>query len=370
MAVIRVSRDGRKVRTKFLDGAERKFPSTINRLILTTADSRVIELNHLVYLDQLLGQFFAGSAARYIKRLESKGTRVDLIASHGQTVRHLPHLRKWKGFTLRGTLQLGSLEQIAARTGRVVVGDFRQADIALGNEGAPITTSAMNRLFSDRIESRLIVNIGGISNYFYLPAAKVKAPIRAADCGPGNSLSDLLSTRLFREKYDRSGRRASSGDVSRRLMHLLMSQPFFRGGSVSTGRESFGPDLAEKLIASGRKLRLANNDLLATAVELTARSIAHSLQPILKRDKTIRNLYLTGGGVNNSFMVRRISELLEALPVASIKKLGVNPNLVEASAYAVMGEACLRSESLPTRFDNRSRQKQPVLGRLVQPPGK
>ena len=94
---------------------------------------------------------------------------MDIVASHGQTVRHLPRKTRFVGFTVNGTLQLGSPEQIAAHTGRIVAADFRQGDVALGHEGAPITTPAMARLFASPKESRLIVNIGGMSNFFFFP---------------------------------------------------------------------------------------------------------------------------------------------------------------------------------------------------------
>jgi len=369
LAAVAISRRGSRCTVKFLGGAARRYPPQLRELVLTTADSRVIDLNHLVYLDQILGRFYAAAAHGYLNRLAAQGIVVDAVASHGQTVRHLPGVTVWKAQKLRGSLQLGSLEAIAARTGRVTVGDFRQADIALGNEGAPITVAAVARLFADRHCSRLIVNIGGMSNFFYLPSRAVAAAIRAADCGPGNSLCDLLARRLYDEPYDRHGRHASSGTPSQRLLALLLGEAFFHGAGVSTGRETFGPKMAERMARLAGRFGMSGDDLIATAAELTVRSIARRILPLLAADRSLDNLYLTGGGAHNKFFVRRLSELTGGLKVASVAALGIPPKLVEASSYAVMAEACLRSEALPTRFVDGVRQRVcPVLGRIVQPP--
>jgi anhydro-N-acetylmuramic acid kinase len=367
LAVLRIVRRGRRVATEFVTGTERRYPDAIRKLILDVADASAVTPEQLIHLDQLLGQFYSRAARQLIGRLAKQGIKVDAVASHGQTVRHLPKPAKLAGFAVRGTLQLGSPEQIAIATGLVTVGDFRQADIAVGNEGAPITVAAMARLFGHPRESRLIVNIGGMSNFFYLPAGASYEHIRAADCGPGNSLSDLLSQRLFGEKYDRDGKRAAAGTASERLWHLLMGETFFNGATVSTGRELFGPAMVEKMLAFGERFKLKPVDLTATAAELTVRSIAARVHPFIASDKTLCSLYLTGGGEHNRFFVRRLKELLDGLEVISIRTLGIDPNLVEAASYAVLGEACLRSEALPTRFDGRRQKMMPVLGRIVQP---
>ena len=333
------------------------------------AGAGLVAPDDVIHLDQALGHFFGRTAATYIRRLERAGTVVDLVASHGQTVRHLPKKKKIAGYNVNGTLQLGSLEQIAAHTGKVVVGDFRQADVALGHEGAPITVAAMQRLLADPRESRLFVNIGGMANYFFFPSRRSPLNAAAADCGPGNSLCDILAERLFRAPFDRGGKLALSGQVSQRLLTLLLAEPFFKSDMVSTGREAFGQELADRLIAQARKLRLSRPDTIATAAELTVTAISNSVSPFIRRDPTVRSLYLTGGGIRNKFFARRLSDRLGGLKVVSIAALGYDPDLVEASAYAVMGEAALRSEALLTQYGQGVFCRHlPVLGRIVQPP--
>lgn len=369
LAVIEVDRSRGGYRTRFLAGRTRKYPAELRRLILTLADSKAIPLDDLIRVDQALGKFIGRTAASFERSLQKQNIRIDAVGSHGQTVRHLPQPEKIAGQLVRGTLQIGNLDQIAALTGRVVIGDFRQADIALGGEGAPITTAAMQRLFGRPDESRLIVNIGGIANFFYFPSARSKLLPAAADCGPGNCLSDIVCQKLFRVAYDRGGRLATRGRISIRLLTALGRAPKLDQTTVSTGREQFGVGTAEMIIRFGRKLKLSKSDILASTAELTAVCITDSVRAFADGDNRLRKLYLTGGGVHNKFFVRRLREHLGDIGVGSITELGFNPDLVEASAFAVMGEACLRGEERPTGFDGRERSKRnPVSGRIAQPP--
>ena len=368
MAVVKIRRSTRGVSVKYLTGCEKKFSCSLKELVHGMADSDVVALEDVIELDNLLGNFFGRTARSFIERLERRGTKVDMVASHGQTVRHRPKKVRRLGQWIHGTMQLGSLDRIAAATGRVTVGDFRQADIAVGNEGAPITTGAMQRLFADKQHSRLMVNIGGMANYFYFPAKDSPLKMSAADCGPGNSLCDLLSSRLFSQPHDSGGRIATSGHVNDELLALLTADSFFSDRMVSTGRERFGLAMAESIIAFGRSNRIGKADLMRTAAELTVWSIVRKLRPLARRDHTLINLYLTGGGRRNIFFVRRLRQLLPELTIRSADELGFNADFIEAAAYAVMGEACLRGEALPAKTNKQASRTRPVLGRIAQPP--
>jgi anhydro-N-acetylmuramic acid kinase len=227
----------------------------------------------------------------------------------------------------------------------------------------------MARLFALPRHSQMIINIGGMSNFFYFPSGQSGKRTQAADCGPGNSLLDILSNELYGEKFDRNGRHALAGNVSRRLLSVLLAEPFFSGNDVSTGREAFGDRLARKILSLGRKLKLTADDLLATTSELTVMAIVHRIGKLVAGDPGLTKLCLTGGGLRNRFLRRRLAEIFYDREVCSVSELGIPADLVEAAAYAVMGEACLRSESLPAVFGGSGRQKrQPVLGVLAQPP--
>jgi anhydro-N-acetylmuramic acid kinase len=227
----------------------------------------------------------------------------------------------------------------------------------------------MQKLFMSKSESRLIVNVGGISNYFYFPLNRNKLRAQAGDCGPGNSLCDILSQRLFQRQFDANGRIASKGNPSKRILTLLLAEPWFKSKTISTGREAFGKSIAEKIIALGKKFRLSNSDIISTAAELTVIAIVNKIKPLIRRERLISKLYLTGGGRKNRFFVKRLGELLNGVKVLDAGQLGINADYIEAASYAVMGEAALRSEPLPTIFDGKKHKKlQPILGKIVQPP--
>lgn len=366
LALVRIRRTNKSYSVKYLGGTERRFDSKLKTLIHTLADAEKLTPEELIELDGLLGEFFGRAARSYLAQLKRQGVKVDVIASHGQTVRHRPEKVKRLGTWVHGTMQLGSIDRIAANTGLITVGDFRQAEVAVGGEGAPITVGGMHRLFASPIESRLIVNIGGMANYFYLPAKDAKPGLSAADCGPGNSLCDILSARLFNIDCDKGGRIAASGRVHNDLLTLLTADDFFTNRAKSTGREQFGAAMADSIIAFGKRHRLHGEDMLRTAAELTVFGIVRSVRPLLRRDKSLTKLYLTGGGRRNILFVRQLGQSLPELQICSADDLGVDADFIEAAAYAVMGEACIRAESLPTTAHRRTMQ--PVLGRIAQPP--
>ena len=374
LAALRITRptlgDSHRYRIRFLAGLTVRHPESLRRLIVRAADAPAGRVNDVILLDNLLGQYFGKAAASFMKKLSRQGITVDVVASHGQTIRHLPKPINLAGHKVRGSMQIGSLAQIAAHTGRVVIGDFRQGDIALGGEGAPITVAAMDKLFSHPVQTRLIVNVGGMSNYFYLPPQGSSARIRAADCGPGNVLSDLLCQHLFDEPYDRNGHHATRGSISRRLSSIIMAYPFFSGKHRSTGREEFGEPMIRRMIATGRKLNLGPDDLVATAMDITATAIVLAVKPLVSSGNRKRDdrLYLTGGGSHNRFLKTRLSERLPGVVVATVEDLGFDSDLVEASAYAVMGASTLWSRPMRTRFDGGTPRRQAVLGVICQPP--
>jgi anhydro-N-acetylmuramic acid kinase len=373
LAAVTVRRGRSGVKAVFLKGKSAAYPPNIRKLILRIADSEKLPVAEIVYLDNLLGQWYGRAARSFISGLKRSNISVDAVASHGQTVRHLPRAIRFEGHTVRGTLQLGSLAHIAAACGKVTVGDFRQSDVALGGEGAPITVAAMRILFGSPTQTRLIVNVGGMSNYFCFPPESSTQRITAADCGPGNVLSDLLCRELYGEPYDRNGAHASRGTVSKRLLSLLQSSPYFSGRNQSTGREDFGPKLATRMIRFGKSMHLSADDLLGTAIELTASCISRSVKPLVTESALTRRvpaagLYLTGGGSHNKFLCRRLSEMLGGLKVTTVRDLGMDPDLVEASAFAVMGACAIWSHPLPTQFRGKVQRIVPISGAICQPP--
>ncbi|HKS11771.1 MAG TPA: anhydro-N-acetylmuramic acid kinase [Pseudomonas sp.] len=252
------------------------------------------------------------------------------IGSHGQTIRHEPA----RGFTV----QIGNPALLAELTGISVVGDFRRRDVAAGGQGAPLVPAFHETLFAHLGQRLAVLNVGGFSN---LSLIEQDRPVHGFDCGPGNVLLDAWIDLKRGQPYDANGAWAASGTVNGQLLASLLADPFFAGtGPKSTGREVFNlPWLQSHLSAlSGYR----DEDVQATLLELTARSIVESLR---SAQQDTQALLVCGGGARNGALMQRLSSLLPQAKVDSTAAHGVDPDWVEAMAFAWLAHCCL--EQIP-----------------------
>ncbi len=367
LAAVKISTAGKKSRIEFISGKMTPYPRELHALVQKAIRQNLNSLEEVIILDRRLGDFYGREAALFLGRLKRRGLKADIIASHGQTVRHLPQKVKIGKGVFSGTLQLGHPESISARTGLPVVADFRQMDIALGGEGAPITTKAMGALFHDKKDSRLLINVGGIANYFLFPKNAEAKKALAADCGPGNTLLDIMAGRLFGQKMDSRGSLASQGKISMRLLSLLLADNFIKGRyGVSTGRERFGESFADKIMRQAKNLNLNRHDIMATVTELTAAAISRAVLPLLGKYR-LDKIYVFGGGAKNRHLMNRLKSNLGDLPLFTVDSLGFNPDFLEATCYAVMGAWTIRGEA-STLPQITGADQAAVAGRIILPP--
>lgn len=258
--------------------------------------------------------------------------RLTVLGSHGQTVYHGPDDRP-----VGTTLQLDNPSRLAEHFGVSVVSDFRSRDVAAGGQGAPLAPWAHGKLFTDRDEDRLILNLGGIANVTWLPAGGGANQVRAFDTGPANMLIDLVAA-LTGKMMDRNGRLAARGRVNQPVLQQLLRHPFFRlRPPRSTGREQFGAMLMPRL------RRLSTTDAAATATEFTARSAAEQIGrwlPVRSRNAVV---YVSGGGALNPVLMRRISAHLFPRQVRRLAELGWPEQAVEPACFALLALARLKN---------------------------
>ena len=365
LAAVKINLVSKKPSIKFIAGKTVRYPHNLFRRLDDAINNRISSIDDLIGLDRELGAFYGTQTERFRRSLKDKKFNANLVASHGQTVRHLPGKIKIGNKKQSATLQLGHPESIAAATGLPLIADFRQADIARGGEGAPITSPAMHYLFADRREHRLLINIGGISNYFLFPGGGQIKKTQAADCGPGNSLMDIIARQYFKKNYDNNGQLASKGNISRRLLTILMADSFLKGKfGPSTGRERFGERFVEKILENAAKLRINKQDVLATTAELTASAVAHSIKNIIRRYRLDR-VYLFGGGLKNKYLLKRLEENIPGIDFLSVKNLGYDPDYLEAICYAVLGAMTIHSLSSGTRQVTGALSDS-IAGRIIQ----
>ncbi len=313
--------------------------------ILDLAAARTVAPERLLRLDAALGECYAAAVLELCAAAGLSPGEIDAVGCHGQTVRHLP--RQTGGGTAF-TLQLGNAAVLAERTGALVVSNFRARDVAAGGEGAPLVPLADWWLFRSTAESRGLLNLGGIANLTVLPRAGGEEDfpqgMMAFDTGPGNMVLDGLVALVTggRERHDPDGGRAARGVASLPLLDELLADPFFElAPPRSTGRERFGAAYAERLLEIAGTMNMREADVLATAVELTAVSVAQAVERFVTPHTRLDAIYLSGGGARNRTLTRALERRLSPIPVRSISALGLEPEGKEALAFAFLAHMTL-----------------------------
>ncbi|MCC7264401.1 MAG: anhydro-N-acetylmuramic acid kinase [Candidatus Latescibacteria bacterium] len=314
-------------------------------------------LDELCQLNFALGEAFAQAALEVIRGAGLEPRAVDLIGSHGQTVRHLPLGRP------ASTLQIGEPAVIAQHTGIPTIADFRPADMALGGQGAPLVPLVDFLLFGHGLRGRAMLNIGGIANATLLPAGGEAGQAWAFDLGPGNALIDGAAARFSggREHCDRDGRGAAAGKVHEEVLAELLTHEFLHlPPPKSTGREQFGAAFLESLFS---RHRLEPADWLATLTAFTARSIAEGLARFALGRTAVDEVWVSGGGAHNPVLMARLRADLPGLKVGSLDELGISVDAKEAVAFAVLANETLmeRPGNLPAATGARGPA---VLGKI------
>jgi anhydro-N-acetylmuramic acid kinase len=263
----------------------------------------------------------AADAVRRVAGLE--WAAIDLIGSHGQTIWHAPS-GPWPA-----TWQSGEPAVIAARTGCTVVADFRPADVAMGGQGAPLVP-LFDRLALAGPAPVVGLNIGGIANLTYVPAHGEPDGVIAFDTGPGNMIMDRLAWHATdgRQAFDTGGRLAAAGRVRRDWLASWLQDPFFAARPPkSTGRERFGATFADGLWDN---YGATPGDLIATAVALTAESIARAYQWLPQPPAATA---VSGGGLYHPGLMAALRDRLPGR-VTAASEWGIDPDAKEAHAFA------------------------------------
>lgn len=297
------------------------LPAALKQGLWALTQPSAAELDQFGYLDRSFAIFCADAINDFLTTQEIATQAVVAIGSHGQTVRHRPDSDP------RFSIQLGCAATIAALTGIDVIANFRQKDIALGGQGAPLAPAFHRALFHQPGKRLALVNIGGIANATIFDT---NGNMTGFDTGPGNGLMDSWYQLHHPEApvtFDHGGGWARQGKINSRLLQRCLADPYFsRKGPKSTGREYFQLSWLHNQL---RDLQASPADTQRTLLELSAQTIA---QPLLQAQP--ETCYLCGGGAHNRLLQARLDELLPDTQVASSAAIGVDPDTVEALAFA------------------------------------
>ena len=307
----------------------------------------------VVLLNTYIGKKHGEMINATLKNWAFKNEDVDVIASHGQTIYHAPFsLHKKEGYG-NATLQIGDGDQIAVTTGILTISDFRMKHIACGGEGAPLVVYGDYLLFSHKTENRVLLNIGGISNFTWLPNKEfsTKKALFSTDVGPGNTIMDAYCQSTLGLACDFGGSLATSGNVDRELLNALLDHPFFDLDLPRTiGPELFNLNYLENAMEKSSTFMLLPKDVLATLNLFTATVIASSIQKELMPYAPF-TIYVSGGGVHNKELMYKLQTLLPDVSVLPLSSLGVNGDAKEAMLFALLANELLSGEGLPLQSE-------------------
>lgn len=363
-ALVRLSGPAEKPRVRLRAFLTVPYPKAARRALLRVAGRESTTAGEISQLNFLLGELFAEAALRVCRRGGVSPHRLAVIGSHGQTIYHQGSPALLAGHRIASTFQIAEPAVLAARTGAPVVADFRTADLAAGGQGAPLVPLVDYLLLRDTRQGRVALNIGGIANVTVIPARARPGEVFGFDTGPGNMVMDALVRLFTRKTRDAGGRLASRGKVLEPLLSQILRLPFFRRRPPkSAGREQFGREFLARYFLGRRGARF--EDLLRTATELTARTIADAVERFILPVAKIQRLIVSGGGAHNRLLMSRLKELLPQLRVDLSDRHGLPVDAKEAIAFAVLADRTLHR--LPGNLPAVTGARKPlVLGKLVQ----
>jgi anhydro-N-acetylmuramic acid kinase len=312
------------------------YDETVRQRLHDLCQSETTTLDNLYSLDAELGELYAESVNRALDLTSLERSKIVAIGCHGQTIRHSPDsIRPF-------TVQIGDPNRIATLTGISTVADFRRKDIALGGQAAPLAPAFHRFLFRADDENRALINIGGIANITYLPSNPAER-ILGFDTGPGNTLLNYWNERHQGSPFDDAGAWARSGQVIDGLLEsMIAGEDYFRlEAPKSTGTEYFNSNWLATYLSD----EFAANDVQATLVELTVTTIANALSDL----PDLASCFVCGGGAHNQYLLERLAQKLPQCGVATTNALGLDPDFVEAVAFAWLARERfnLRSGNIP-----------------------
>ncbi len=377
------------------------YPEDVNRQLISFATSDCLDPQLLCVWHTWLAHLHAAYVRQALKAWNVPADEVDLIASHGQTIFHAPrHKHNMEGMP-NATLQIGDGDHLSQQTGIITISDFRQRDTARGNEGAPLAAYGDYLLFSDAETHRVLLNIGGISNFTWLPAGSGEFPPLSFDTGPGNTLIDAATRKHFTGlQFDKGGTLAASGTVHNDLLGLLMQHPYFQKSAPKTtgfevfhmswvessmaqagvvmeddlpdaGRDDRPDELRKEHKAEGQTERKEDEsqeensgkskkkealkkkklepdtvsavDLLATLTRLTVETVADQIKKVIPEGEQAQ-VCVSGGGAHNDTLMAGLREALDPIPISRIDDLGVSADAKEALFFAALANELVCGE--------------------------
>ncbi len=340
VALCEISGSGENTEIKLIQFDTVDYSEDIKTEIRNVFAKQTIDFQKLVLLNEWIGILHANIILECLKRWNIPSHEVDLVASHGQTVFHAPKILHQQEKFPNATLQIGDGDHIAVKTGIITISDFRQKHLAAGGEGAPLAVYGDYFIFGKKGENRILLNMGGIANFTYLPASMNPEEVFVTDTGAGNTLIDAFTRLNFPEKaYDKDAEIAKQGTVNQSLLNVLKSDEFFQKPfPKTTGPELFNIEYVKKAQYESNTENISVQDLLATLTRFSVETIVEAINYTTKNTKYgLENftVYMSGGGAHNPLLVSWLKELLPC-NFSKTDALGISGDAKEAVLFAIL----------------------------------
>ncbi|HWB90363.1 MAG TPA: anhydro-N-acetylmuramic acid kinase [Puia sp.] len=350
IALCEFTGSGHETGIRLLKFVTRSYTPTFKEQLKSVFARQEANLERITLLNAYIGAYYARLINDCLAEWNLDAADIDLVASHGQSIFHSPKHQRPPDEYGNATLQIGDADHLAVNTGIITVSDFRQKHIAAGGEGAPLAVYGDYLLFSAKTENRIMLNIGGIANFTWLPARAAQTETCfSTDAGPGNTLMDQFVQASFPGRYyDKDAEIGSKGRIDEPLLAALQDHAFFKAPfPKTTGPELFNLDYlrtALKKRATATEMTPAENatpyDIMATLARFTALSIIDAIESALKDAKSLKHkndfeIYISGGGMYNPLVLRHL-ETHFGKKLRSTADLDIHPDAKEAVLFALL----------------------------------
>lgn len=337
---------GKDTKMSLLNFTTVPYEQTMKEEILSIFSKASVSLEKLTLLNPWIAIQNANMIKQALNTWGIKAEDIDLMASHGQTIYHAPKSLHPNDAFGPATLQIGDGDHLAMHTGIITISDFRQKHIAAGGEGAPLAVYGDYLLCTDAKENRLLLNIGGIANYTYLPANGKLDQVFSTDTGPGNTMMDAFMRQYFNAEYDKDGMVAEKGTINEAFLKAMKADSFFNVPLPKTiGPELFNLGFIENAQLASGTTHIAKEDIMATLNRLTAETIVEAIK-IHVPSSDQYTLYTSGGGMHNQLVVDHIQSLVPHIAIKSSEAIGIHPDAKEAILFAVLANECVAGEPM------------------------
>lgn len=365
IALCKISESGTKTNLELLAFETMPYEDSFRENIRKIFAKKQINQQDLCGINPFVALVHAQLINQALEKWNIAADAIDLIASHGQTVFHAPQILTKDLSLPNSTLQIGDGDHIAVKTGIITISDFRQKHIAAGGEGAPLAAYGDYLLFTDEVENRILLNIGGISNFTFLPARNTKAKAFATDLGPGNTIMNQYMHTHFDKEMDQDAQLAYQGQVDLNLLNTLLEEEFLQlPYPKTTGPELFNLSYLKQKQEKSNTDALSNADIMATLNSFSATAIVDGIRKVIDGLPNVA-VYVSGGGLHNPLLLANIRNGLPGIKIESIASIDMNPDAKEACLFALLANETVAGN--PNNVDNLHNSPAVCMGKISFP---